>query len=301
MDPRWSSLRLILLLVIAWGGSTALRATIIDPQHESRLAQRPDENVLRSPGRDVLSLVSFEHRLANADITWLAIVQELGRAQKVTDAGWDRVERWSEIATDLDRFYFTIYHSAGVTLSVWGKRLDASNRILKKGLAELPNRWELLMVLGYNAYFIAADAKLGSEYMAAASRIEGSPRYLAALAGRMRYHAGDEYGAEKMLEELIPHLEGLAKQDAEARLAMLRSEDRLHRFDHACATYKLSRGTTPKTGEEVVKAGLIAEPAEDLLGGWITFDDKCVARTRFVKVREFEARQRVGAEARKRK
>jgi hypothetical protein len=286
--------RFLVLIILFWAGSLSVRALALDEQYRSRLAQRPDSDVLRSPGVPVLHLVSLEHRLAAADVTWLAIVQEIGRAEFVTDAGWDRVERWSEIATDLDRLYFTVYHSTGVTLSVWAKRLEASNRILTKGAAELPQRWELLLVLGYNAYFVAGDAALGSDFMRRASQIEDSPRFLAALAGRMRYHAGDEEGAIELLEELIPQMEGLAREDAESRLKLLLTERRLRRFDDACALFKINRGALPASGREVVDAGLIDEPPQDYFGGEISFDDRCIARTKMAKVREFEAKMRVG-------
>jgi hypothetical protein len=272
-----------------------LRFSVIDPRFAARQEVPLAADVLKSPGVDVLRLATAEHALLAADLTWLAIVQELGRAETVSEATWDRVERWSDIATDLDPRYFTVYHSVAVNLTVYTERVAASDRVLHKGWRVLPNRWELPLLLGYNAYFIHGDAEVASDYIARASQLPQAPFFLAPLAGRMRFHSGDEFGAIELLEYMLPHLEGRPREEAQTRLMLLKSEQRMRRFDAACKTYREQRGALPESGQAVVDAGLIEEPPSDELGAPITFDEDCVARTEHLRVREFEAKKRVGS------
>lgn len=286
-----------LLFVVALASSAGLRAAIVDPAFEVRRVRTVDQDFLKSPGPDLLDLVTFEHNLGAADIMWMAIVQELGRSRELPDAVWDRVERWSDIATDLDPKYFTVYHSVALNLSVWGRRAEASDRVSLRGAAALPSRWELRLVLGFNAYFMRGDAALGSDYIAEASRIPGAPPYLASLAGRMRYQSGDEFGAIRLLESMVESLDGRAREEAETRLAILRSEPVLQAYDAACKQYRAAHGQVP-TVAQLREGGLVQGPDSDALGNPITLDADCVARTMLIATREFEAVKRVGSFAR---
>lgn len=274
-------------------GAIALRLSIVDAQHDRRRTSDVSDDVLGSPGAPILAAVTFEHPLAVADITWLSIVQELGRPNV---AGiWDRVTRWTDIALDLDRRYFTVYHSVGINLSVYAKRVDDSDRVLLRGYRELPQRWELPMILGYNAYFVRGDAALGSMYVAEAATLPGAPPFLAPLAGRMRFQSGDELGAISLLEEMALTLEGAAREEIMSRIALLKSEPRMQAYDVACKQYEQAHGHRP-TAQQLFDLGAVPFPPKDYLDNPITFDEFCIARTVMTKVREFEARARVGSQ-----
>lgn len=272
----------------------ALRHALLDEQRVTRLESQNLE--IRSPGPAVLSAVTIEHRLAAADVTWLSVVQELGKSTRLSDADWSRVERWGRLAVDLDRLYFTVYHSVAVNLSVLGQRVAASDELLQLGMSHLPTRWELPFVLGYNAYFVRGDAILASNHIEAAAGLPGSPAFLPSLAGRMRFHGGDELGALQLIETMTAGLEGRALDEAIERGKLLRSELRLRTYDAACRSHRAEHGALPSP-VELYQQGLVQMPAEDLFGEPITFDDDCVARTKMTNVREFEAQRRVGSAA----
>jgi hypothetical protein len=273
--------------------ATALRLGLVDAQHEARRTSDVSDDVLGSPGAPLLAAVTFEHSLAVADMTWLSIVQELGRPN--VSGIWDRVTRWTDIAVDLDRRYFTVYHSVGINLSVYAQRVDDSDRLVLRGYRELPHRWELPMILGYNAYFVRGDAALGSMYIAEAAKLPRAPVFLAPLAGRMRFHGGDELGAISLLEEMALSLEGAARDEIMSRIALLKSEPRLQAYDVACKQYEQANGHRP-TAQQLHEQGVVPFPPQDYLDNPITFDDSCIARTAMTKVREFEARARVGSQ-----
>lgn len=288
----------VALAAIAMILAVALRVLVVDPQDARRRSVRVPDDVLASPGPDLLRLVTFEYANAWADLVWLAIVQELGeRPAAEATASWDRVERWANIAVDLDPRYFAVYYASAVQLVVWAKRAEPADRLLVKGRAYLPERWELPFLLGYNAYFLHGDPIAAAELWETAVPLPDSPRFMPSLAARARFQSGDEAGATLVLETMIDSLDGPQRIDAEIRLKLLKSENRFRIYDEACQRFQKERGRVPKDGAELKAQGYTSEPAEDLLGSPITIDASCRARSELAKVREDEAAQeRIGSQ-----
>jgi hypothetical protein len=288
------SLPAILIIALSLGLGFGLRKRLVDPQALARTSVIIPPDVLKSPGPDILSIVSLEHRHLWSDMLWLQLVQVLGLPEFNEPGIWNRIYRWADIATDLDPLYITIYRSVSVHLSVFGKKIDDSDAIAEKGWAEMPTQWALPLMIGYNAYFMKGEAARGSKYVYHAARIPGSPTFLPALAGRMRFHSGDESGAIAVLEMMIKSLEGRAKEDAEYRLKAMKSETRLRLFDAACEQFLTDTGTTAKTGEQLVHAGYLNALPFDLFGSSVIFinTDPCLATTEKIKVREAQAHKR---------
>jgi hypothetical protein len=283
------------VFVFGWCAAVLARVGWIDAAGLARAeTQAADTDVLTSPGPALLQGVAFEHPLAWADLTWLGIVQEIGRAKSLSEAAWDRVERWSAIATDLDPKYYTVYHSTAVNLTIHAHRLEASDRILLKASKALPARWEFPFLLGYNAYFFHGDGILASDYLVEASKLPNAPAFLAPLSGRMRYHGGDEAGAIALLEMLMETLDGPAREDVKERLLVLKSEPRLRAYDAACLRHRGATGQQP-TPQQLFEQGAVHEEPKDLLGFDLRFDEKCIARSQMIRIREAEARKRVGS------
>jgi hypothetical protein len=299
MNP---SVAIALPLVVAAGTFSAaalFRVAVVDEQAAVRRAQmRMDDDVLRSPGPDTLSLAAMEQAPMWADILWLQIVQELGKPAEGARASWDRVQRWSNIAVDLDEKYYTIYYAAAIQLITYANRGLAADDLLMKGRKALPNRWELPFLLGYTAYFLHGDATSAAEWWEEATRLPESPHFMPSLAARARYQAGDELGSIAMLESMLESLEGTHRLDAEIRLKLLKTEPRLRAYDDACKVFQSKQGRLPRDGQELYAAGLVTEEPFDLLGDPITIDNDCRARSKYIIIREDEARQRIGKQGR---
>lgn len=259
--------------------SFVIRTSWVDSEFKKRTELEVPAGALVSPGRALLHAVSLEHRLAFADLAWLDVVQAIGASAVAEKTNWDRVFATSNIATDLDPKFLTVYDAGATVLAVWGRRVDEANILLEKGHRELPGQWRLPFLLGYNAFFLRGDAGRGADWLERASQIPGGPSYLAALAGRMRFFGGESARALAFLEQMIQNLSGPARRDAEWRLAALRSEPRLRRFDAACAAFRARRGSAPGSGSELVGAGFIREAPFDAFGKAIALTPECVAFT----------------------
>lgn len=254
---------------------------------------RPNINLM-SPGPEVLSAVTFGHSLMAADLFWLGVVQEFG-FQGDRPVDFAKTYAWTDITTDLDPEYFIAYYATAINLTSYAKDADRSDKLLMKGRKRLPDAWQFPMLMGYNAYFVRGDALAASDLWFGTSLMPGAPRYVASLAARARNHTGDSEGAIDLLLTLIPSLEGAAREDAEIRLKIFRSEPILSAYDEACRAYRADKGVVPKAAD-LYQQQAVTYPPFDLLESPIVLDDNCRARTEVIIVREDEAKERVGME-----
>lgn len=281
------------------GAATSVRFVHLEDFAASRRENtRLDDDLLRSPGPEALHVASMEYSHLWAELLWLQIVGELGKPSESGPASWDRVERLSNIAVDLDQKYFSVYHATSIHFIAFARRVEPARKLLLKARDQLPERWEFPFLLGYLEYFLAGDAQAASTWWELATTLPDVPRFVPSLAARSRFHAGDEAGAIALLEEMIESLEGPQRIDAEIRLKLLRSEVKLRNFDAACLKFQAANGRRPKDGAELVEAGFIHDEPLDLLGNPITIEEGCKAKTVELRVREDEARHRVGSELR---
>src|SRR5262245_49334040 len=213
----------------------------LDPTAKARREQmKVEDDLLRSPGPDVLQIAAMEHAPMWADILWLQIVQELGKPIDGELASFDRVQRWSNIAVDLDQKYYTVYYAAGVHLIVYAKRVRAAEKLLTKGMSFLPDRWEFPFLIGYAYYFHVGDPGMASKWWEKAMSLPDAPRFFPSLMARAmaRAAARDSKNLEdainagvESLELILPTLDGPQKLDAEIRIKLFKSEKVLAEYD----------------------------------------------------------------------
>lgn len=263
--------------VAAFAGAVALRVSVLDPAHLHRPVLPPES--LASPGRRTLSLVSFEHPLGVADVIWLRVCGAIAPAvEDLESPEWNTVLAGAQTATDLDPHYEVVYDAAATVMAVWGKRVEEAEALLLKGAKDLPQSWRLRLLLGYIAFFLRDDAVEGADWFQRAAELPDAPRYLGALAGRLRFYAGDEEGALRMLEQMAENLQGPARDDALWRLKALKSEPRMRRFDAACVAVRDKLGRRPSL-DDVMTSGLVNEPGVDEFGGAFYFDENCQTKS----------------------
>lgn len=281
---------------IAFAAGLGLRIELVDPTFQERTPKALPAHTLASPGKAPLRLAALEHRLGAAEVFWLAMVQELGINPK--NQNFEKLERWSNITTDLDEKYVTAYYAPAVQFTTAERNFDRSERVMEKGMRELPKEWKFPFLRGYNAYFGYGKPIQAADFWMASSKLEKSPKYLVSLAIRARFQAGNERAAEQMLVDMLPHLSEKHRADAEVRLKVIRSEYLMRKYDAACKKWRAEHDDAMPTPEELFEAKLVDKPPVDKFGDPLKFDEKaCIARSKFIPVREEEAKKRLGSEA----
>jgi len=109
------------------------------------------------PSGRVLRTVSCGQRLLLADLYWLEAVQYVGETVLAKVPRWEALYPLADIVTDLDPRFGYAYQVAGSNLAGLAHRYGEAERILKKGMAAVPDRWSLPFVHATNKFLYEHD------------------------------------------------------------------------------------------------------------------------------------------------
>lgn len=136
------------------------------------------------PSSSFLRVASLGYREFAADLLWLKAVQFVSGKDQ-TGKGYDWLYHVLDTVTDLDPKFYDSYWLGAMSLSVLGDRPDQSVLLLRKGTAEITNRWELYFYLGFDYYYFLNDFKNAAISMEKASVLPGRPAFLPPLTARL--------------------------------------------------------------------------------------------------------------------
>jgi tetratricopeptide (TPR) repeat protein len=260
--------RLVPLLVfIALAGATFGTAR--------RLAV-PDErpyDVELVPSAQVLRVASLGHPTLAANLYWLRAVQYVGEP-RANERGWDRLFPLVNLVTELDPAHGYAYQVAGTLLGTVG-HVEESNRILEKGMREVPTRYILPFLRAFNAFYYEGDYAKAGEFIEVAARVPGAPPRLRdhVLAMYVKGRRADaavafllEMRRSATDEESIAAIDGQLKQAALERDAAL--------LEDAIRRYRETRFFGPYAVGQLALEGVVpAIPPDPYGGAWVLGDD----------------------------
>ncbi len=259
-----------LALALAAGAFSARQAL---EEEAGRVGQVRDPTWL--PSGKLLRLAAFGHRLALADLYWLRTVQYVGASVMARTATWDALLPLAELVTDLDPRYGYAYQVAGSNLSGLAGRVAESDRILEKGMRNVPERHTLPFLFAFNKFFYENDYAQAAVYVRRAAEVGKRPD-LALLAANLSLAADSdaEYAAA------LAFLDGAVQQAGEPRLRQQLEERRLKvrtyqvlsQVERALAAFERWAGRRPMTLWELVPQGFLPELPRDPSGGAIVYD-----------------------------
>jgi hypothetical protein len=227
------------------------------------------------PSGRTLRLVSMGQRLLLSDLFWLKTVQYMGESFGAKVDRWAALYPLVDLVTDLDPRHGYAYQVAGSNLGGIAHRYDEADRILEKGMRNLPDRWTLPWTYAVNKYLFEGDFATAARYARVASDVGRRP-HLALLAANLSLVTDDaaEYAAATaVLEQAI----GAATTDElreqlETRLVKVRTYEALSRVERAIAAFQARWVRRPLALEELVAAGLLEAVPADPAGGTIGYD-----------------------------
>jgi hypothetical protein len=158
-----------------------------------------------------LGAISLGHNEAIADLIWLKTLSYFGVHWQL-DQNYQWLDRYIETIISLDPNFEKIYEWAGVVVMYGGREINnqavmTSNRFLEQGRQAYPDAWVFSFMLGVNYCFelqaINSDQRrewdlLCAEYLDRASRLTGSPAWLALAVGRRFDRVGAEADAVRV-------------------------------------------------------------------------------------------------------
>jgi tetratricopeptide (TPR) repeat protein len=258
-------------LALAAFALTATARYALEPEASPKEAVRDPAWL---PSGRVLRAASCGQRLVLADLYWLRAVQYVGETVLAKVPRWDALYPLAEIVTDLDPRFGYAYQVAGSNLAGLAGRHGEAERILKKGMRNVPDRWNLYFVHATNKFLFEQDYAEAAEYARRAA-VVGKRPYLALLAANLSALANtdDEYAAAlSFLEQMhgqsdTPEL----KEELREREVKIRTYQALATLEHAVEAYRARTGRPPFALEALVPGELPSLPA-DPSGGRFLFE-----------------------------
>lgn len=255
MSPRARRAGAVVLLA-----ALACTAFVARLSLERRGEDHVPAGLLYLPKGPYLRALAVGHEETLADLLYIWAIQYYSNYSDKSRYDYlDTVFRGA--ITELDPRFSEAYLVGALIMSVEARRPALAMRLLDKGIAALPDDWQLAYWAGWEAYTAKDYARARSYWMRATS-VKGAPPQLARLAARMLEKQGDEDAAIAEYERLAAAGDEATRAIARSWLARLQTERALGATRRALEVHRARNGRCPTTLEELVREKLLtAVPA----------------------------------------
>src|SRR6204780_3748872 len=241
------SVRLALLAVPVLFLAIASLQTRIDAQTRT-IAQQKEELLLRSG--PLLKKLSLGYDSLLADIYWTRSVQYYGTRIGSPGEKFELLWPLLDITTTLDPKLIVAYRFGAIFLSepipTGADRPDLAVELVKRGVAAIPNSWELSSDLGFLYYWHLKDYEKASAAYLQGSEIPNAPSWLKMMAAQVAEKGNSFSNSLAIWSELYDSSEDAkVKKNALAHLQSLRALQDTLELDKLAQQYNQQNGRYP--------------------------------------------------------
>lgn len=251
------------LVLALMGGAIGL----ISALEKQRPAATRAAELLYLPKGEYLKVAVLGYRQIVADLIWLRVLQYVG-VRDQTPEGYRWAYYAGDVLTDLDPKFVFAYQGLGTVFAIAADQVEESIKLLKKGMQENPEVWNLPFLLGYNYYFELHDPATAATYFQTAASLPGSPKYLPQLAARMMIEAGAPDAALEFLQRLYAQVQDEQIREGLAlRIKGALVERDLRVLEEGVKLYRDRVGKFPGSLQDLVSKGILVRIPVDPFGG----------------------------------
>ena len=221
------------------GGAASLQAV-----RETRFPppQAAEDALYVTSGKTVQRLTAGYSALA-ADLYWIRAIQYYGgvklrlqHAPAASQASTGPPSDYSllfpmlDLTTTLDPSFNIAYRFGSIFLAepypAGAGRPDLAIRLLEKGLAARPDKWEYMQDIGFVHYWWRHDYPAAAGWFEKASQVDGAPWFLKSLAATTLAEGGDRRSSRTMWQAIRESAEiDWLRNEADRRLMQLDAAD----------------------------------------------------------------------------
>lgn len=213
--------------------------------------------------------LSLEFRGLTSDFLLVKFMTFIGGRTQQLDQfeseDWDAVRSTLDTITDLDPYYWDAYLFAQVFLTWDGTHYEDANKLLLKAWKYIPDDYRIPYYIGLNYYNFGKDAAKGSQYLMEASRLPGSPFYLASLAARLAAYGSDYQRGIIFLNEMLRQTTN--PEIVEQYKLRIQTLERMNLLAKAVTAFSKQFNRFPSNLDELLEEDMIAEVPKDPYGG----------------------------------
>ncbi len=244
------------------------------------------EDLLYLPSGKFLkgAALGFDEMLA--DLLWIKAIGYFG-SHAVTDQDYSWLSHILDIVTTLDPFFQYPYEFGGVILATEIGDVDKSNRLLEKGIKNVPETheryWYFPFFIAFNYMYYKDDYKTAAHYLETASKFPQSPDYLPLLVSRLYADADEPEMAIAFLKEMIAGTDSSElKEKLTHRLNEVINQSNIQFLEKAKVNFFLKFHRFPDNIKEMFENRLILYMPVDPRGGsyYISKEDYSIQNTK---------------------
>ena len=245
----------------------AMTIVLLQVVRERRFPQaEPAQQILYVSSPAVLTRLALSYDAIVSDLYWIRAIQYYGgtRLADRADKSYDLLYPLLDLTTSLDPNFNIAYEFGAFFLSERKPggpgRSDLAIRLLEKGIAARPDRWQYPYDVGFVHYRDADYDQAAKWFMRAAdtpgARKEGerADLWLRPLAANTMAARGDTTSSRILYQQLLKADAQWLRADAARRLQQL---DAIAVLEQLTMEYERRFGVPPMTWDDMVRAGLL--------------------------------------------
>jgi hypothetical protein len=234
-----------------------------------------EDAVYITSGSAVRRLSGAYNALA-ADLYWIRAIQYYGGAKRrlvgqapglappplaaaVDTREYNQLYALLDITTTLDPRFDIAYRFGAVFLAeaypAGAGRADLAVRLLEKGIAARPDKWEYMEDIGFVYYWYAHDYRQAAGWFEKASEVPGAPVWLKGLAATTLAQGGDRQSSRQMWQAILDTSDvDWLRNSAQRVLVQLQALDDIDAIQSRLDTFARAQGGPPADWATVVRA-----------------------------------------------
>jgi len=266
--------------VAAIAGALVMLVAVVQLQGDRERRYPPEENnpdsVYISSGNAIRRLTGAYTAVA-ADVYWVRAIQYFGATRRrlaeerqrgpepppalaATPDEYPNLYPLLDITTSLDPRFNIAYRFGAVFLAEpypgGPGRPDLAIKLLEKGLAERPDKWEYMEDIGFVHYWYRHDYREAATWFGKAADLPRAPWWLRSLAASTLAQGGDRASSRRMWQGIRESAEiDWLRRDAERRLAQLQVLDDIDALQKRVDAFASQSGGPITDWASLVRAG----------------------------------------------
>jgi hypothetical protein len=236
------------------------------------LRQRPDRELpavlyLQTPA--VARRVALSFDMLAADLYWLRAIQHFG-ATRLRSRGprtFENLYPFLDLATSLDPRFVVAHRFGAIFLSEAPPggpgRPDLAVRLLEKGVAATPERWQYFQDIGFVYYWWTGEYVKAADAFSKGAAVPGSPWWLKSLAAVTLAQGGDRQTSRLLWQALSQTSDNeFLQRDARRRLTQLDALDQIDELSAMVDSARRSGVSAPWSWPLLFQQGLRRVPID---------------------------------------
>lgn len=235
----------IALALLAFGGAVTLQA-----MRDERYTRGTEdiEGLLYVQSGTALRRLALEFDAIASDVYWIRAIQHFGRERLAEgrEPTYELLYPLLDITTSLDPHFTIAYRFGAIFLSEQYPggpgRPDLAIKLLEKGIAAEPHKWEYYHDLAFVHYWHLRDYTAAAAWFQRAGEQPGAPNWLDPLAAAMLNAGGDRASARFIWAQLLQAEEAWLRRAAVWRLQQLDALDQIDKLQQIVRRYPPAGG-----------------------------------------------------------